>query len=576
MYNHADMRETDFDLIWEESLKSATGLIGKLKPEFPENSPLFQEEFEGVLDCWTQTPKRPVVESIFSQDGIDTVQINHPEENDFSEEDLLRIAKLRFLGSVVLETAKKAIKSNDDITGSPASEFWSFDVFQASHWFKAHKGDGTEYSASDNYDSEVSSPLRLAEWPKGPKMNCLGIAIACCAAAEMENKPYLFGTEVRNAMYYVALRHDQFMAQVKKVFPVFSSEVTRLLLEDIHDCRSKEDDDETAQSYKNILYRVSPSLVIDPEDNLRDFHHYCVVEYQDEDAKRLVQVDPYGLILRTLELPFSAVADDQGEGLAIDAQSVLLTDESEVYNKEFLKYHGLLTKACEYELQLKKRFSSLNPKSSGYAAEIIAAAHQINLEMHRNYFGKSADENLESFKIISNVILETIFMRHFSGFPEIKKCIKDNEKLPSPEFISKLCEAANHRIKYDTVFRADFVNAFTQTPYINLLDYYAHELRGIWQVRGCGTANPVAELADPKFMIGAMYMNHYATWRKDGRINIARHLARLNPSQFLWQAARQDDFVDERVNAVGEIVKHLKPRQRHPLVNIASALPTPK
>jgi hypothetical protein len=82
------------------------------------------------------------------------------------------------------------------------------------------------------------------------------------------------------------------------------------------------------------------------------------------------------------------------------------------------------------------------------------------------------------------------------------------------------------------------------------------------------------EIADPEFMIGAMYMNHYATWRKDGRINVARHLSRICSSQLLWQAARQDEKeVDERIASMGEVIQRLKPRQLHPLVNIASGIP---
>ena len=78
------------------------------------------------------------------------------------------------------------------------------------------------------------------------------------------------------------------------------------------------------------------------------------------------------------------------------------------------------------------------------------------------------------------------------------------------------------------------------------------------------------ELADPDYMIGALYLNHYATWRENGIVNIARHLLQTTSSQLIWHEAvsESEALVDDRVAAVAAEIGKLGVTMIHPRVRL--------
>lgn len=123
---------------------------------------------------------------------------------------------------------------------------------------------------------------------------------------------------------------------------------------------------------------------------------------------------------------------------------------------------------------------------------------------------------------------------------------------------------------YSTEARCALYNLLSEAVYVHAAETYSRDLNRAFRLQSTGFSNLASEFGNPQLMIGAMYLNHFATWRKDGKVNVARYLARLIPSQLLWQAAMQDgDINDDRVNSLGEQVKSLPDDRVHPLVDVA-------
>lgn len=570
---------SEFETVYDEVLISATGK-SLANPEVrAAHDTYVTETFESMLDDWTQTPPTANFGPLDDSNKTQIFQISHPNQADFTEDDLWKIARVRFLGRAILDSAKTNLTLNKAYKELEKEPGVAFDFLQAYEWYKEHPFAPMSPRGPKDADPDVPSPLALKDWPRGNYINCLGAAIASAAVAEMSGTSYLFGTEIRSSNVYVAQQHTEFMNRLKKAFPIFNEPNMKELLATLHsnfDGRFGEEN----KLYKNILHDSPPMLQAPDSGEIRDFHHFIVEKRETGEECTFVQVDPYGLIYAEHDIGNnSQLASHKMMGKRGES-SVIVVDNSVDIAGVMMKYNQALRSCVAASKKIQNLCTQKNYKSENYFVDILPEIAAIIMPtvtiLHPNMTKTVHDGfkgNLEHIVAIS-LLLAT---REHQLMQKAEEDAGDSKFFTTTyEIIEQYLPQLARAMRLDTPLQRTVSDWLGAAPIIYLLSNYAYDLQSEMNVRGGGSPDPALELAEPEFMIAAMYMNHYATHRKDGRINIARHLARLNPSQFLWQAARQDDFVDERVNAVGEIVKNLKPRQRHPLVNIASALPSPK
>ena len=150
---------------------------------------------------------------------------------------------------------------------------------------------------------------------------------------------------------------------------------------------------------------------------------------------------------------------------------------------------------------------------------------------------------------------------------------KPAKEVNSDENAEALFEAAqlyiSSEMKTSTQARDEFKEMLSSLVVATYMELYMRDQEALLGSISFGMPSVAVELAEPEFMIGAMYMNHYATHRKNGIINIAKELSRLSPSQLLWLSAHQEVLDDERIAAVDAIIKSLPEARVASSVNIA-------
>jgi len=571
---------TEFETVFREAFIDATGTDVD-EPQVQAKRDLFiRHTAAETLDAWTQKPLRTGITSLTTSKSLDNSHIVHPSQAEFSEADIETIAKVRFLGRAAIDTAKQQLMQNQRFSRLRERDTHDiYDYFQAYYWHEVHP---TAPDTNDAEDSGAASPLRLATWPYGENINCLGMSIGMAAASELFGLTYAYGNEVRNSQSVIAEQHDGFMRQVRRLIPTFDNGTIQVILQQTMHQRREPD-----EKYDDILFKTPPILQV--RDKVRDFHHFVICEYPDnkflQDA--WVQVDPYDLSFgylaphrRQIDLALSPVFEKGNEN------SIVLSDEYRMVAAFYRQLSIQLQRAHERGSELTRRSQDHSLyKTSQSVERLYQSAETIAVEVMGDLFGHDLPEDAEGVarakdvELFKDIYLNSLFTFAYN-VPEANELIRRTDRRNVTNEIMALDKGVEkiiaREIGYDSTLRDEFVKLTALLPLLCIIHIYEYNLKANLAIREVGDAAPVMEIADPEFMIGAMYLNHYATWRKNGRINVARHLSRICSSQLLWQAARQDETeCDDRIAAMGEVIKRLKPRQLHPLVNIASGIPTP-
>jgi hypothetical protein len=570
---------SEFEIIYAEALHSATARHIEDPDVRTAHDSFVKQAADTMTEAWTTGDTALASQALGSARSIENLLLTHPSQSEFDEEDIRTIARVRFLGRLILDTAVEQLRANPTFNaGVPQTSADLYTSFQYLNWYENHPGfvDSIEKS----HDPEVASPLRLRTWPRGEYINCLGISIALAAASEIHGLPYVYGNEIRTEDDVLTDRHHTLMHQIRRYMPYFDDASTeRTLREVIHLRRDPN------ELYDDILHKTPDVLL--PQLGVRDFHHFIINEAPNDDyGEYWIQVDPFALVYDGIKLGREAAFEPFFEHGHENA--VVLSDEYPIIDKFFRRFHSSLDIAKAGADRIRFRYAAEAAYKSGnfmdyIEQDICDVTVKALTELYGGTFeDEFGEEQTESDRQLARNLLYFTVIACGADVPELIRIRDEALKNARPTtfdadaVVDRMKECLAKLIRHDPALRAEVINRFADIPMLAVAHLYAVNLQENVQIRERGGTNTVVEIADPEFMIGAMYMNHYATWRKDGRINVARHLSRICSSQLLWQAARQDETAgDDRIAAMGEVIQGLKPRQLHPLVLVASSIPIP-
>lgn len=558
--------ENLFDVAYSEAYYSGTGRQ-------------IQDDSSSLTEFTDQYLSRPRLQ----YSGLDKMAskneialFRHPFGDALIEDDLRQMARIAFLGRALLDQAKVSLEQNTRWNSCNSSVDFvnrACEVFQSFEWAKAHN-----FLKDDDYDTDPDSPspLRLQDWPNGGYLNCLGISIALAAAAELEGEDYLFANELRTSDDLIQAQHFTVIDGVRRITPDFfvpggdwdilCGYADRFLL--------------NHGSYRGLLFSDDGKLINGRDDDLRDWHHYITVrrQFTDTGDGYLYQVDPYGLTADFVYVDSNGIVDDFiTSGHPEDA---LIIDSSDTYIEAYRHTHNALKKIADLvkrnrEIEGRRSLEQITDGVEEVCNELLV---DLLLPNDPNEPFKKDDSKFESYvrdirKLVEEAywyyLVEKATTREFahkllglSIAPE-----DEFERKKFRQLTAQADQAVTNYLKYgsDQKQRREVANTL---PLVVFTRVYVDTLKQSWHIKEFGSAHAAMELADPELMIGAMYLNHYATHRKDGRINVARHLVRLTSSQLVWQASQLDGECsdDPSQAAVGELVAQLPERQQHPRV----------
>lgn len=583
------MATSEFHTVYNEAFLSATGKEFK---EAEHQGPLADIENE-LLDKLTSP-----VDLYLSHE----TRITHPNVEHFTDEDIILLARTRYLGRSIINAAKDALMHNPffaELLAAKDHHRFTAQMFSTIYegmhqWDRSYSERYQKICAGTTTEdmSHVASPLNLREWPNTPSyVNCLGTAINMTALAELGNRTYFFGNEIRHANHLLSERHYDFRQQITRLHPdFFENPRTLRHLSLLEKTRTDVPADEL-HTVENLL--ISTPRALQPTRSLRDFHHFVLVKDVPAPEDGLTapdsiatQVDPYSL---TLGLGAVNTTFDR----PLDPWEVMLRTNYTGLSRPLRSIDNSIADLRSSLPRLRKILTSINCKSSNGQTEMFTAIERTLLRAVQAM--QDVDPDSQEDQAIKRMVRDFLFtawrtlaadflathttnpviaaqaqeiitiIHAAAASGEISEQqtveLEDLEEAIHPELLRTL--------QYNSIARQEFVDSIQMLPTHFIVEFYVSCHRHWFRTLEYGSENVASEFGDTDTMVGAMYLNHYATTRKDGKINIARELARVIPSQLLWYAAAQDVETDERHVAVGEVIQSLKPHQLHPLVEIA-------
>ena len=584
------MNSIEFEQIYNEAFQSGTGLSfysPLVQPKYFEYAKATHEE---LLDAWTDPKQLPdTVESDTWSMVLTTVE--HPMRDEFDESDVAAIIRVRFLGRSLIDMAKRNISTNPSFSSNrkdPMDVFLKqIELLEAGAWHDNHPD--VEYNRHDFQNQDAASPLHLENWPNGNRLSCLGISIGAAALSELNGFDYVYGNELRTSQSVINAKHQALKNMITQSYSGFFDDPAIKQTFNLLQLRYP-----AQQGYETIFFDTPDILT--SEDEARAFHHYIVIrsESKSSGSPYWMQVDPYALVYSALlgnerlDAAFSFLNTTDG------VTSVVCQDALRSVEVVYKGYAGIITALKGHRKELESRFlrpeeyKSKQLMTNLYSSERTTIKNLGSLIFEEEKFAGMEDMmRLFAFLVWeSTVVAAAKDILDDENAPKHYRLLTNNLHAPNAnvskynkliqDYILDLEGKLAEQVQYDTQARQRMIGLVGQAPYVAALLWYRESLQDLFSVRVNGFPNAAAEFAEPEFMIGSMYLNHYATYRKDGRINVAQHLSRLSPSQLLWQASQQDGGVeDERVKAVGSTISRLKPRQLHPLVSLARDIQLP-
>lgn len=552
--------------------------------------------------------------------------MEHPAGDIVDAEDLRRLRLVRTLGAVILAVARDNLLTNPNLQelnevitelqwqdkskldpeqrGILMTRFMTtlFDVFQSGYWYQneAVRQASTidvVFEASTDEDPDLASPQRVKNWPNGERLNCLGVAIGMSAAAEAAGVPYVFANEIQESDTYLIRKHNQTLDCIKYLRPgIETSPTARAIAEYVSASEyyatysyPETEDELEPIGYKNYLFTAATFGDV----GLRNqFHHFVVLECDNAGW----QIDPYALtfdnvtLLQELPTPRNITDVINIKRTGEYASTFFVPALRKIQSTPGLikKYLDFIKSSKHYKntLFLDSVFNNLVALFKDQFISFLNDVGPGGLEpdMETNTITMShneADIYLLAIYTQMAALFPSAFSQKSHDYIRVNSEISANFKSLSPTEVTKLVKVAEDTqatfdtdlqklIGYNTEARNALYDLLCEAVYVHTAETYSRDLNRAFRLQSTGFSNLAAEFGNPQLMIGAMYLNHFATWRKDGKVNVARYLARLIPSQLLWQAALQDgDIDDERVNSLGKQVKSLPDDRVHPLVDVA-------
>ncbi len=498
-----------------------------------------------------------------------------------TDEGLMKAARVAFFGRKLIDTARNGIAEILPTSMDLDAQFIMkciYSVLSPSSWYAAHPD--TDPSIDLGHHQDAASPLRIAEWPKGEFINCLGISIAAVAAAETFGLRHLYGNEIKQADERVAMFHQDLMRKLKRILPYWHEELLDYgfynLAADNSSAASRAYND---GSQKPSYYEDSVSLLLDDRLNtasdadLRDWHHFVAIEFPTDDGEsQWYQFDPYALTYATLRIgddnPHDLLIDNPTAPIGTTSMHVEPTEASyrifRAYSNALDSYRDWIARYPVEQVHWVKTKRDYKKLAAGVNEQM-----QVMTNIVMSALGTDSVKERNRTEHIYRTILLALYVHDHpeaghTGPGPTYKCVEPEPTLLNQDTLEHTFTEQS-RIKQDTVMKIAQL-----LPLAHFLHLYAGLIKTVFRFKSYGTANIVSEYAHPDFMIGAMYLNHYATNRKDGKVNVARELARLTSSQLIWHDAMEDPEAEEDVSvaSTSKMIARMKTRLLHTKVRV--------
>ena len=563
--------QSEFDTILEESLASAAGSSSLRSEWFEQNR---QAKYQETYDLVTAPPAK-------QQLHYGAQIIEHPSAELFDETDIEKISKVRLLGRAILDIAKVNITSNPRIeipeagvaAIEPAIYNAIYDPLATSRTREASR-----LVIADNEDTyqHRASPARLETYPYGLQPSCLGVAITAAALCELAGvDEYVLANEIRSGDTLVVENNSQFTKILHRYFPELKEKDSP---SNTHLRRMLRDKDAAAW-YDFVIFGPSN---FSTADRAKEYHHYVVAKAGTKGSRTgYYQVDPYSL--NSSELWGIPLDSTVSLSKAVKNPSVVMNHEEPLVSENVLarhkralpivqRYKDAIEKNVDKEYKSTRMFDAVKDLFVEGYKEIHSALTpsllEIDEEAARETEARMSTLAYRTFRVAVSEYYE-LTMADDTNTARAKKQMSSGQDDSIEELFSKAKRQIEAEIKTNTAAREGLkamLGALMISPQMQL---YMQDQAYVLGSVSFGLPSVAAEFAEPEFMIGAMYMNHYATHRKNGIINIAKELSRLSPSQLLWLSAHQEVLDDERIAAVDAIIKSLPEARVASSVNIA-------
>lgn len=587
------MLSPEFNQVYDEAFLSLTG-EGTEEPRLAFTDVGMQEAFKefeerninALINHWTSPDydKLGPVTKLHSFGRDSLLRIRHPSVEEFDEQDAATIAKIRFLGGTAITFASAAIALNRDLKITHEKRFSS------RAWHRFHPTVDKVFALG--YEQDAASPVRVMDWPRGKYLNCLGISIAASGESENEKIPYRYMNRIRNNDFETKSGFSKLFDHIYHIAPTAMQTESILHVADLF---------ETTANLNRTLKQVEKSarcLIIEKlehvfDDGFDEQFHHAVLRSDEKATWR--QFDPYALIDRDLPKHFGAwlAYESVGEDSAATSNELLLLDSSNS-QQGFEQLTAIVKLAANDTKRLASiatdyksptLFDDIRKELLRQQALYYRVTHpKNNAPMYKRF----SDELSQAEQEVVNKKCQAIWLAILSQTAKDRKTqlslfdslgFKVDElteanrrkvaaRILDPNTTKDYEKTFHETIKQNTPLRNEFIQNITNLPYASCFRY----LEGWVEVNafsGNGVFDQTMEIGDPAFMVGSMYLNHYANFRKDGKVNIASEIARVNPSQLIWQSAVSNEgnaTLDPRIRALGSLVKSLKHDQQHPLV----------
>lgn len=579
------MFSPEFERVYREAFISATGR------DFHDDETYrkyIEDTSDALLHRWASPDFDPSpITDITDAKIMRSFWIKHPSTHEFDKVDAHNIARVRYFGQATITAAQNALRDNPHISPDDPERFY------VRKWRTEHPKE--EERDDQAFDPYAPSPLRLRRWPKGDFINCLGISIATAAESANYRQPYVYMNRIRNSLGESSKESYRFLERIASIAP-YAVELDKGLhrvdyvlaqLNGVHDSKKLDD------TMKCVFDHERLGIIEYYADSFDTAFHHAVVRYEPDPAMPYTlqawrQIDPYGLVSDSLPLGLDIRMNSDGFTFEDPGRcnEILLLDN----NVKHLSMQ--LGRLIDIAFRGRNRLRNIldDYKSPDMMQRVKKELKKIQNAIHYSAFFNGLP--------INNISDEELFEQE-TCFTNNEECIRESEviwletliasvwtdharaayrqtlgedferHIKSARYTADRFAANLHEvIRHDKVTRDQFGFIIESMPFALVL--HAGEKNIQYSVFS-GEADKTMEIADPAFMVGSMYLNHYARWREDGTINVAKELARINPSQLIWQAAvslERKPIADRRVIALGRLVKSLKIGQQHPLVRM--------
>jgi len=536
----------------------------------------------------------------------DTQLIVHPYAETFTQEDFEDIAHVQLVGRLAMDHTIVAMAKNPAINDLVSPEIltreseFEIELYSrmgdlSERWRRLPQNirrfERINTAQAPDELPHVIAPQTYEQWPDSEQyINCLGTATGMAALADGHERPFAFANELVTADTVTGERHRAFRDALEQLSPGFFEDPTiGFCMEQLDELYPPEHDSEP-HTFAELLQRTPSSL--SEQTTVRDFHHYIVE--RGFLPHHYTQIDPYALTIGMLsnvhryeqderfEVPPFAVLHNTAYGNQLYAFTMLQVG-LDAYRRTVAAFPT--TSHERYSTETVAGLIQNVATVTGSMGDALGSELAKTASPSRDLDEKTAQEHyrhkLHTRAFMLRVIAEASVLQQYSGSDiaaqrladaDIRHMETSNDETFAASHALILANRADliEEMKYNAAAKEAYLRLMRAVPLMAISQEYILAQREHLQSLTTGSPNVASELCDPEFMIGAMHMNHLSTWRKDGRINVSQHLARLSPSQLLWYGAHQDgENKDERIVAVGEQIQQLRSYQRHPLVDLA-------